>query len=206
MGMTGAELLVAAWRLLDESEQERAYNDISRLCVLRQASDESITGRLIRSLLRVAEHVGHEPSVGDYNSTQRDLRGLGEDIAPFHEQVTHFGTWREAKEALGFAETSTARQIEERFRQRRLGKIWRYSEATLEQTLRAAADHYQRAPTVAEFEWWRLRELEKAIARGEDTLHLPSVSPYRKRWRTWEGALLHFGYTLEEATERFEQR
>lgn len=119
--------------------------------------------------------------------------------------MAHFGTWREAKEALGFAETSTARQIEERFRQRRLGKIWRYSEATLEQALRAAADHYQRAPTVAEFDWWRLRELEKAIARGEDALHLPSVSPYRKRWRTWEGALLHFGYTLEEATERFEQ-
>jgi hypothetical protein len=59
---------------------------------------------------------------------------------------------------------------------------------------------------VAEFEWWRERELELARAQGDDALHLPSPTPYRKRWETWEGALLHFGYTADEIAERLEQR
>jgi hypothetical protein len=65
--------------------------------------------------------------------------------------------------------------------------------------------HYQRPPQVAEFEWWRQREPELAAAQGDDTLHLPSQSPYRKRWGSWEGALLHFGYSAAEIAERLEQ-
>ena len=37
--------------------------------------------------------------------------------------------------------------------------------------------------------------------RGRE-LHLPSASPYRKRWGDWEAALLHFGYTPEQVAER----
>jgi len=58
---------------------------------------------------------------------------------------------------------------------------------------------------VPEFEHWRERELELARAEGNDTLQLPSATPYRRRWKTWEGALLHFGYTPEEAAQRYQQ-
>jgi len=30
--------------------------------------------------------------------------------------------------------------------------------------------------------------------------------PVPKRWETWEGALLHFGYTPEQVAERLEQQ
>jgi hypothetical protein len=58
---------------------------------------------------------------------------------------------------------------------------------------------------VAEFEWWRDRELELARAEGNAALHLPSPSPYRRRWGSWEAALLHFGYTPDQVAERLEQ-
>jgi hypothetical protein len=57
---------------------------------------------------------------------------------------------------------------------------------------------------VAEFEWWRDRELELARAQGNDALHLPTASRYRKRWKNWEGALLHFGHTQDEIDRRLE--
>jgi hypothetical protein len=59
-------------------------------------------------------------------------------------------------------------------------------------------------PQVAEFERWRDLELELARAQGNDGLHLPTTNPYRKRWRTWEGALLHFGYSQEEIDRRLD--
>jgi hypothetical protein len=44
-----------------------------------------------------------------------------------------------------------------------MGKVWRYTERTLRDTLMRCAEHYGcRPPTVAEFEWWREREIEKA--------------------------------------------
>ncbi len=107
----------------------------------------------------------------------------------------HFGSWRRAKEALDLSETTTARRIEARFRFRRMGKVWRYSEDVMRETLVRCAEHYGRPPLVAEFEWWRDRELELARAEGNDALHLPSPSQYRRRWGSWEAALLHFGYT-----------
>jgi hypothetical protein len=67
-------------------------------------------------------------------------------------------------------------------------------------------EHYKRPPLIAEFEWWRDRGLELARAQGNENVHLPSSSPYRRRYGSWEGALLHFGFTLEEAEERFDHR
>ena len=57
---------------------------------------------------------------------------------------------------------------------------------------------------MAEFEWWRDRVLELVRAQGNDTLHLPSATPYRKRWKTWEDALVHFGYSREEIERRLD--
>lgn len=97
------------------------------------------------------------------------------------------------------------RRIEARFRYRQVGKIWRYTDAALGDALRSCEAYYGRPPSVPEFEHWRDRELELARAAGNNTLQLPSPTPYRRRWGTWEKALLHFGYTMEEAAQRFQQ-
>jgi hypothetical protein len=129
----------------------------------------------------------------------------GEHVEGFMRVSRHFGSWRRAKEALALSEVTTARRIEARFRYRRVGKVWRFTEDTLRETLASCVEHYGRPPMVAEFEWWRDRELELARAEGNDAAHLPSPSPYRRRWGTWEAALLHFGYTPDQVAERLEQ-
>jgi len=65
--------------------------------------------------------------------------------------------------------------------------------------------HYGRPTQVAEFDWWRERELELARAQGDDALHLPSSTPYRRRWKRWEHALRACGYSPEEAATRLER-
>lgn len=57
-----------------------------------------------------------------------------------------------------------AQRAEARFRFRRVGKVWRYTEATLRETPEACVGHYGRPPVVAEFDWWRQRELALAQA------------------------------------------
>lgn len=37
-------------------------------------------------------------------------------------------------------------------------------------------------------------------------MHLPVDSVYRRRWKGWEAALLHYGYTPEEVARRLEQQ
>jgi hypothetical protein len=83
--------------------------------------------------------------------------------------------------------------------------VWRYTPETLREVLLEAAEHWGHPPSVAEFEWWRERELELRRARGEVAPHLPSSSPYRRRHGTWEAALLHFGFTEDEVAVRLER-
>jgi hypothetical protein len=99
---------------------------------------------------------------------------------------------------------TTTKRIEARFRERRLGKVWCYTEDLLRETLLRAAEHWGRPPSTQEFEWWRERELELAAASGDRNAFLPSTSPYRMRFGTWEAALLHFGFTPEQAALRLE--
>ena len=82
----------------------------------------------------------------------------------------------------------------------------RYSEDALRETLARAVEHYKRPPSVAEFSWWRERQFELARAQGDKHPNIPSNSCYRARWKTWEGALLHMGYTPEQVALRLEQR
>jgi hypothetical protein len=161
--------------------------------------------RYIRSLRRVAEVVGREPSVDDYRDQSPILISAGEDVETFRHLYGYFGSWRRAREALRLAETTTARRIEARFQSRRMGKIARYTDETLKETLERCAAEYGHPPRVNEFEWWRERELELARAAGTDTLQLPSSNPYRKRWGTWEGALAHFGFPQDKIEQRLEQ-
>ncbi len=58
-----------------------------------------------------------------------------------------------APRALDLSQATSARKIDARFRARRLGKVWRYTEDTLRETLARCVAHYGRPPQVAEFEW-----------------------------------------------------
>jgi hypothetical protein len=202
--MTACDLLVVAFRALSDEEQQDAFERIHALCVEAEASVGSETERLLASLKRATEIAGHVPSPDEYKEIRRARQGE-EELAPLSQILRHFGAWRLAREAVELSKTTTARRIEARFRSRRLGKIWRYTEETLGETLAHCVRDLGRVPQVAEFEWWRERELELARAQGNDALHLPSPTPYRKRWKTWAAALAHFGYSAEAIAARLER-
>lgn len=204
MPTSAIELLSAMFVLLPTEEQDEAFERINLIRLRRLAGEESDTARLIRSLLRVVEVIGHAPSVDEYRAEQPKLIAAGEDVAPTSQQLWHFGTWRDVREALEMSEVTTPRRIQARFDSRRLGKIWRYTEESLGDTLAHCVAHYGHVPQVAEFDRWRDHGLQKARAQGNDALHLPSPGPYRRRWKTWEGALRHFGYTPEEIAARLD--
>ncbi len=160
----------------------------------------------LRSLRRVAEELGFAPGVDDYREVSAALRAAGEDVASFNTLYRYFDrSWPRVREALDLSETNSARKLEWRFNNRKTGKTWRYTHDTLRDVLRQAAEHWGRPPSVAEFEWWRERQLALGRSTGSEHFHLPSSTPYRRRWGTWEAALLHFGYTPEEVAERLEQ-
>jgi hypothetical protein len=202
MATQGTDLVVAAWRLLDDDERESVFSEIHALREQAQAGIDSTGEELLRSLRRVTEFVGHEPSVDEYKDAVPQLLERGVVIAPFHRLVRHFGSWRLAKEALGLSEITTVRSIEARFRSRKLGKIWRYTDETLRDTLMRCTREHGRAVTVAEYDWWRERQIQTAKAKGEE-IHLPSAGPYRKRFGTWEQTLAEYGFVGDDATVRF---
>ncbi|MBK5233102.1 MAG: hypothetical protein JJE13_09005 [Thermoleophilia bacterium] len=109
-----------------------------------------------------------------------------------------------AREAIDITEVATPRRIQERFTKRRLGKTWRYTDKTLRETIIRAADEIGHVPQVSEFVWWRERQVELAKSKGED-LHIPSPTPYRQRFVTWEGALRNYGFSEEEILQRLER-
>jgi hypothetical protein len=205
MSTTAADALVIVFAALEPDEQRETLDRMGEVQARQEAGEMSDTERVLRSLRLVAAHVGHEPSVDEYKQARDELVTAGEDIDGLTRVIRHFGSWRRAKEALQLSNTTTARRIEARFRYRRMGKVWRYNEEALRETLARCVEHYGRPPLVAEFDCWRDREFELARAEGNDTLHLPSANPYRRRWGTWEAALLHFGYTPDQVAERLEQ-
>ncbi len=205
-GTSAVDALLILFEALPEDERVDVFERLSERRLEQLAGEESDTARMVSSLRRVAAAVGHTPTVTEYRDLERRLRGTDEAIEEINQVIRHFGSWRRVREALDLSETTSARKIDARFRARRLGKVWRYTEDTLRDTLERCVAHYGRPPQVAEFEWWRERELELARTQGNDALHLPSPTPYRKRWETWEGALLHFGYTPEQVAERLEQQ
>jgi hypothetical protein len=218
MATTAVDLLVVAFRALSSDEQDAAIERLRELRVEQQSGLESEAARFIRSLRAVADHVGHpdrgELTVGAYKQASAELIAAGHDVETFSRVYRHYGSWPRAREALDLSDSATPRRIEARFRYRRLGKVWRFSETALRRALHDCADYYAqleerdepRGVSVAEFDHWRQRELELAHARGDHDFFLPSASPYRRRYRSWEGALLHFGFTPEQAAARFSIR
>lgn len=176
---------------------------LSALRVTSLGAQEQTAQRMVRSVCRVADHADSELSPDLYRDIQKAMAAAGEDVEPLHRVIRYYGSWRLAKEAAALAPTTTARRIDARFRSRRVGKVWRYTEQTLESTLRRCIKTYGRAVTVAEFDLWRQREIALAQSRGDLNAHVPSATPYRRRWGSWEQALEHFGITADAATSRF---
>jgi hypothetical protein len=73
-------------------------------------------------------------------------------VETFARVSKHFGSWPRAKEVVDLATTTTARSIEARFRDRKLGRVWRFTEERLKTALQECYEHYGDVPSVAEFE------------------------------------------------------
>ena len=198
-------LLVVAWNALSGEQQEMAFEEISELRLRRIAGEDGETARFLHSLRRVQEHVGGTLSPDRYVTAYRELTAQGETLAEFNQVRRHFGSWRRAKEALQLADTSTPFKIEARFRARMVGKVGRYREETLRETLEQCVEALGHIPLLIDYELWRQKEIELAKAQGRE-LFIPSDSPYRRRYSSWEKALLHFGYPEAEVKARLEPR
>jgi hypothetical protein len=196
-------LLVVGFNALSVEQQEQAFQEISELRLQRIAGEEGETARFLRSLRRAQDYVGEELSPDKYREAWRGLKAQGEEVAEFNQVRRHFGSWRRAKEALHLSETSTPLKIEARFRARMVGKPGRYRDETLRETLAQCVQALGHIPLVIDYELWRQKETELGKAQGREVF-IPSDSPYRRRFGSWENALLHFGYPPEEVKARLE--
>ena len=204
---TGSEALLVLYAALSPEEQEEAYAHLRARRLDDQGDAEREMEKYVRSLRRVAEAVGHTPGVTEYKEVSQVLIAEGEEMEPFSRLYRYFGkSWARAQEALELSGETTTKAIEARFAHRRLGKPVRYSEDALREALAHAVEHFGRPPNTAEYHWWRERQLELARAKGETHPHLPTDGPYRDRWKSWEAALLHFGYTPNEIAHRLARK
>ncbi|HEX3519189.1 MAG TPA: hypothetical protein VHT29_09170 [Solirubrobacteraceae bacterium] len=204
---TGADALLVLYEILSPEEQEEVFQRIGKKRLQEQGYAETELAKYIRSLRRVAEAIGHVPGVEEYKNVSRVLLSEGESVEPFSRLYAYFGkSWARAQEALELSGETTTKAIEARFQHRRIGKPVRYSEDALRDALARAVQHFGRPPNTAEYSWWRLRQLELARAQGEKHAALPTDGPYRHRWKSWEAALLHFGYTPDEVAHRLERK
>lgn len=197
-------MLFAGFQALDLEQQDELFTLLQGARLERMAGEENEIGQYLRSLRRAQEYGGGEElSPGRYRTAWLGLRERGEEIHELGQVRRFFGTWRAAKEALGLAEVTTPMKIEARFRGRLVGKVHHYTEQSLRETMERCHADLGKVPLQIEFQLWRQRELELAKARGED-LFLPSDSPYRRRWGSWEKALQHLGYLTEEVECRLD--
>ena len=160
--------------------------------------------------LRAALHscvadLGRAPLIREYEDWcdhQRDqARARGEEL--WLPSVSTFRrrhkTWEKALLHYGIDLRSVYARLEQpRQPRKRLAKVDRYTDETLEQTLRASIRSLGRVPLSEQFEAWRRRELKR---RRADKIVLPSTAPYRRRFGSWQSALLHFGVSRQEIDE-----
>ena len=183
---------------LTAEEQEEAFLKIKELRLRRLAGTDAEIARFINGLALVQQQVDGEMTVDDYRHWYPKLQKQGHDVPPLSQQTKYFGSWSRAKEALLLSEGDvTAKKIEARFRARRVGKVHRYRDETLRETMLQCAEFLGHPPLVIEFEAWRFRELELAKARGED-IDIPSSSPYRRRFGHWDKVLGECGLSQED--------
>jgi hypothetical protein len=200
---SAVDLVVASFSTLAPEEQEEAYAKVHDLRLTRLAGENSEMGHYLNSLRRVADIVDDDLTPQTYRQARRTLLAEGEEVIELNAVIRYFGSWRAAKEAVGLAEVTTPLKIEARFRSRLVGKVHHYRLETLRETLERCVRDLGHVPLIVEYELWRQRELELAKTRGE-RLFLPSDSPYRRRWGSWEAALLALGFAEQEIQARLE--
>lgn len=204
---TGADALLVLYEALAPEEQDAAYERICEAHLRQLSTDDVELEKYVRSLRRVAGALGQVPGTSDYRRIAKQLRKEGEEIESFPRLYNFFGcSWSRAKEALELSGETTTRAVEARFRRRQLGKIGQYPDEVLRDCLTRAVEHYGRPPTTAEYGWWREQQMALARSQGNPHPHVPTDAPFRQRWRTWEAALLHHGYTPTEVARRLEHR
>jgi hypothetical protein len=209
-GTAGIDVVIAGFRLLTDEEQERAFATISQLRLERLAGEDGETAKALESMRLVRDHLGEIPTAKTYREAAAELREQGVKVLDINKVMRTLGSgsWRQCREALELSDGSTASQIEARFAKRRLKRVWRYTETSLRETIELCMAHPDlggRVPQLAELEHWRARELELAKARGEE-LFLPSGGAYRRRYGTYEKALLALGFTPDTVAERLERK
>lgn len=204
---TGVSVVLAVFALLTPEEQDAAFKKLREQRLTSEGFAETEMALYVKSLRVVAEAIGHTPGVTEYKEVSAVLIAEGrEDVQPFTRLYKYFGkSWALAQEALELSGETSTLAIEARFAHRRLGKPVEYSEDVLRETLARAVEHFGRPPNSTEYYWWRARQLELARAQGEKHPHIPTDGPYRHRWKSWEAALLHFGYTPDAIAHRLER-
>jgi hypothetical protein len=157
------------------------------------------------ALGRCVSELGRVPLVAEYDNWRtKELalartRGEQGRVPGAEAFRRRHGGWEKALLACGYSTAEVYIRLEAPDRRPRLAKVWRYGEETLGEVLRECARDLGHAPLVEEFQAWRLARLERTGARA---VGLPTDSPYRRRFGSWEGALRHFGFTDEQIRER----
>ena len=200
---TAPELIAHAFAALPPEEQEEAFTRIVAVRVNRLAAQEDEKALFLRSMREVANASDGELTTEVYRETRRRLIADGAEIAEVNAVIRHFGSWRQAKEALGLSEVTTEARIEARFYSRLAGRQRTFRVEELEAALARCVADLGRVPLVAEYSEWRLRELALARTRGED-VRVPCAHVFRRRHGSWEKSLLACGYSAEEVYVRLE--
>jgi hypothetical protein len=165
----------------------------------RQFREEELSG----ALHRCAREIGRPPLCEEYRKWRQkeiDLasaRGEAAHLPSYSAYYRRHGTWEKALVHYGFDRDEVYARLEREPTE--VAKIDRYTDETLEKTLQRAVKDLGHIPMGWEFDEWRGRVLKKSRARS---IVLPSSSPYRRRFGSWQKALLHFGYTEEEISGR----
>jgi hypothetical protein len=200
---TAVDLLAAAYAGLSADEQEEAFMRIAEVRVARLAEAESETAVYVRALRVAAAHSDGTLSPDRYRVLRQALAAQGEELPEFSAVVRHFGTWSLAKEVIELSDVTTAKKIEARFRGRVSGRRPYFTDEELLEALKRCATALGRVPLLAEYDDWRLKELALMRTRGQWP-RVASTAAVRRRFKTWEAALLAAGYTTEELYVRLE--
>jgi len=149
----------------------------------------------------VAE-VGRVPLVSEYEEWRRKelslaaTRGAHGRVPGPESFRRRYGDWPAALIACGYSRDDVYLRLESPDRAERRAKVWRYTDQSLATALKACARALGRPPLVEEYAAWR----RQALKRGQRDI--PTDSPYRRRFDSWEGALRHFGFTDAEIAGR----
>lgn len=201
------DVLLAAYNALSPGEREALFKRLSELRLRAVAAGEGETARHIASLRHVAQHLGKTDfSVDEYREAYKQLRTAGdESVIELNKLIRFFGRWSLAKEALDLSAINTAVKIEARFRARVAGRPRQFNEHQMRDALHDCARELGRTPLSEEYRKWRQKEIDLASARGDEAW-LPSYNAYYRRFSSWEAALVHYGFDLEQYYRQLERR